>query len=68
MKSDHQIKRLLLGIFFVVISIALILLGYMFSTIRTTIPSIGAVYIGIFLLFLGTIVGIGGIINWREKK
>lgn len=68
MESNKIVVRLLIGIFIVVISIALILLGYMFSTVETTPMSIGSVYVGIFLLLFGSTVGIFAIVDRKEKK
>jgi len=58
MKSNKQIIGLLKAIFFLAVSIAMILIGYVISGGETNAVTVGLVYAGIAFFFIGVFMGI----------
>lgn len=65
MKYNKQIVGLLKAIFFIAISIALILFSYVISTPTGNLVSVVCFYIGIACFFVGIFIGIA---NFRSTE
>jgi VIT1/CCC1 family predicted Fe2+/Mn2+ transporter len=68
MKSNEQVIGLLKAIFFLAISIAMILIGYVISGGEENAVTVVLVYAGIVCFFVGVFIGIGNFTSPKDDN
>ena len=68
MKENEKFWGLLKSIFYIVVSVALVLFGYCFSDGTYNIASLILVVLGVILFLIGMVIGISNLTSGTEVK